>query len=46
MFVDESERSGYLMAAVLISPNGLHSTRSMMRGLLLHRHRRRPGAGL
>ncbi|MEV6718683.1 hypothetical protein AB0M48_42335 [Lentzea sp. NPDC051208] len=35
MFVDESERSGYLMAAVLIAPNALHSTRSLMRGLLL-----------
>ncbi|MET8762350.1 hypothetical protein [Lentzea sp. NPDC004782] len=28
------------MAAVLISPNGLHSTRSMMRGLLLPGSRR------
>lgn len=40
MFVDESERGGYLMAAVLISPNALHSTRSMMYGLLLPGSRR------
>lgn len=40
MFVDESERGGYLMAAVLVSPNALHSTRSMMRGLLLPGSRR------
>ncbi|WP_285645318.1 hypothetical protein [Lentzea sp. NBRC 102530] len=40
MFVDESERSGYLMAAVLITPSTLHSTRSMMRGLLLPGSRR------
>jgi hypothetical protein len=35
MFVDESERGGYLMAAVLIAPHALHTTRSMMRSLLL-----------
>ncbi|MEV6241183.1 hypothetical protein [Lentzea sp. NPDC051838] len=40
MFVDESERGGYLMAAVLLSPSSLHSTRSMMRGLLLPGSRR------
>ncbi len=40
MFVDESERGGYLMAAVLVSPSALHSTRSMMRGLLVPGSRR------
>ncbi|HUQ59505.1 hypothetical protein [Lentzea sp.] len=40
MFVDESERGGYLMAAVLVSPTSLHSSRAMMRGLLLPGSRR------
>ncbi|MFD9706012.1 hypothetical protein [Lentzea sp. NPDC059081] len=40
MFVDESERGGYLMAAVLVTPNALHSTRALMRSLLLPGSRR------
>lgn len=34
MFVDESKRGGYLLAATLIAPNALHSARVMMRELL------------
>jgi hypothetical protein len=34
MFVDESERGSYLLAATLVAPHSLHRARSLMRGLL------------
>lgn len=40
MFVDESERGGYLLAATVLEPSALHSTRTMMRELLLPGSRR------
>ncbi|GLZ34004.1 hypothetical protein Lesp02_61920 [Lentzea sp. NBRC 105346] len=40
MFVDETERGGYLLAATVVAPSALHSTRSTMRGLLLPGERR------
>ncbi|SEQ61116.1 hypothetical protein SAMN05216188_10421 [Lentzea xinjiangensis] len=40
MFVDETERGGHLLAATLVAPAALHSTRSLMRGLLLPGERR------
>ncbi|SDH38463.1 hypothetical protein SAMN05216553_120131 [Lentzea fradiae] len=40
MFVDESERGGYLMAAVLVTPSALHTTRALMQSLLLPGSRR------
>lgn len=35
MFVDESERGGYLLAATLLEPAALHPTRTVLRDLLL-----------
>lgn len=40
MFVDETERGGHLLAATLVAPASLHSTRSLMRSLLLPGERR------
>ncbi|MEU0883308.1 hypothetical protein ABZ345_32270 [Lentzea sp. NPDC005914] len=40
MFVDETERGGHLLAATLVAPAALHSTRSLMRSLLLPGERR------
>lgn len=40
MFVDESERRGYRLVATTVELFALHSTRSMMRGLLLPSERR------
>lgn len=40
MFVDESERRGYRLVATTVELSALHSTRSLMRGLLLPSERR------
>ncbi|MBP2334247.1 hypothetical protein JOF41_000425 [Saccharothrix coeruleofusca] len=40
MFVDESERNGYRLVGTLLEPFALHSTRTLMRGLLLPGERR------
>ncbi|WP_236789157.1 hypothetical protein [Amycolatopsis sp. GM8] len=40
LFVDESQRGGYLLAAAVLSPAQLHRTRTMLRGLLLPGERR------
>jgi hypothetical protein len=39
-FVDESERQGYLLAAVVVAPRDLDGTRTELRGLLAPRQRR------
>ena len=40
LFVDESERNKYLLAATILRPSELRQTRAMLRGLLLPGERR------
>ncbi|GGM81884.1 hypothetical protein GCM10012275_60600 [Longimycelium tulufanense] len=40
VFVDESERRGYLLVAAVVAPPELHGTRTLLRGLLLPGERR------